>query len=48
MDIGNFKEIFSPKILPISRADVILGYQWLKNRNPIIDWKEANLTVKDD
>jgi dUTP pyrophosphatase len=48
MDIGNFKEIFSPKILPISGADVILGYRWLKNRNPIIDWKEANLTVKDD
>src|SRR5215212_1307407 len=48
VDITDFKETISPKVLLLQEKEIILGYCWLKKRNPIINWKNKTLQITVD
>jgi hypothetical protein len=45
--IGSYLTDVSASILDIEGFDIILGLDWLRTTNPIIDWKEMTIRVHD-
>ena len=46
--IGRYKTWLKARTLPVSSFDIILGLDWLRSANPIIDWEEMTMKVQDD
>ena len=44
MDISNHRELATFQVANLQHHEVILGMPWLREHNPIIDWKEKKIT----
>lgn len=43
--LGTLNCSFSPRILPLTGFDVLLGLPWLRRFNPVIDWSTGALLI---
>jgi Retroviral aspartyl protease len=46
--IGRYRSRIEARILDLPDFDIILGYDWLRTINPIIDWRQLQIQVRDD
>ena len=48
VQIGSFQFFWSFRVLELHDADLYLGFDWLHNYNPDIDWKSLALTLTQE
>ena len=48
IDIGQtHSEVIAPYVTAIPEWDLILGYSWLRQHNPVIDWQDSEIHFSD-
>jgi hypothetical protein len=43
INAGGYQEDIEPVVTQLQLADIFLGYDWLVQHNPEIDWKEGKI-----
>ena len=46
--LGRYRTRIDARILDIPEFDIILGFDWLRTANPIINWQDLSIQVRDD
>lgn len=47
LTIGQHREEIQFNVLSLAEHDVIIGFPWLSERNPVVDWKKRVLTIRN-
>ena len=45
---GRYKTRVSARTLDLPEYDIILGLEWLRSANPVIDWRDMKIQVREE